>query len=142
MSEASLVTVGVREGGCLCGEIRYRAGGEPIDPHVCSCDHCKRLGGAPMMAWVNFTLAVFAWVAGADWVVREPAWDHTYPTSKRGRCPRCGTQLCALDDDADSIAMTIFSLDRHDDPVLVPRGQSFRPDAVSWLPQIPNGGPA
>jgi len=134
--------VPVRTGGCLCGDIRYRAGGEPIDPHVCSCEHCKRLGGAPMMAWVSFPLASFSWVAGTDGMVRELSWYHTYPTSKRGRCPRCGTQLCALDDGATTIAMTIFSLNDHASPALIPRGQSYRGDAVSWLPQIPNGGPA
>ncbi|WP_444543690.1 GFA family protein [Nocardia takedensis] len=34
----------MREGGCLCGHIRYRAEAEAIWPHLCSCAHCQRLG--------------------------------------------------------------------------------------------------
>ncbi|MGY1982397.1 GFA family protein [Nocardia gipuzkoensis] len=37
-------------GGCLCGNIRFSATGDPDFPHLCSCEHCQRLSGAPVMS--------------------------------------------------------------------------------------------
>ncbi len=36
--------MGMMEGGCLCGEIRYRVGGDCGVTH-CHCIHCRKLGG-------------------------------------------------------------------------------------------------
>ena len=122
----------VRTGGCLCRKIQFEVIGEPDYPHTCSCPHCKALSGAPMMTWVSFNLDGFKWTGPAG----EPSWHYTWPDSKRGFCPSCGSQLCAQDDGADSIALTFFALDDPSD--LVPVNQSFRGDAVGWLPQIPD----
>ncbi|MFE2426975.1 GFA family protein [Streptomyces sp. NPDC059373] len=122
----------VRTGGCLCGQIRFTVTGDPDYPHVCSCTHCKTLSGGPMMAWVSFNLGGFTWTGPGG----EPSWHYTWPVSKRGFCPDCGSQVCAQDDGAESIALTFFALD--DSADLVPVNQSFRDDAVSWLPQISN----
>ncbi|MFE3653335.1 GFA family protein [Streptomyces sp. NPDC059152] len=121
-----------RTGGCLCRKIRFKATGEPDYPHTCSCPHCKALSGGPMMAWVSFPLQGLIWTGEGG----EPSWHYTWPDSKRGFCPTCGTQVCALDEGADDIALTFFTLD--DPSNLIPVNQSFRGDAVSWLPQIPN----
>ncbi|MFD7560230.1 hypothetical protein ACFV9E_37745 [Streptomyces sp. NPDC059835] len=48
----------------------------------------------------------------------------------------CGSQLCALDDGAAGIAVTLSALGNP--PDLVPVGQSFRETAVTWLPQVPD----
>lgn len=122
-----------RTGGCLCGKIRFTADGEPDYPHTCSCPHCQRLSGGPMMSWVSFPLAGFMWTGDGA----EPAWYYTFKgETKRGFCPTCGSQVCALDDDGTSIAITLSALDSADD--LIPVNQSFRDDAVSWLPQVPD----
>ncbi|SEP53736.1 GFA family protein [Amycolatopsis saalfeldensis] len=126
------VDTAARTGGCLCRQLRFRATGEPDYPHTCSCRHCQHLGGGPMMSWVSFPLTGFSWWAGS-----EPSWYYTFEgETKRGFCPNCGTQVCALDDDGDSIAITLSALDSADD--LTPVNQSFRDDAVSWLPQVPD----
>ncbi|MET9887143.1 aldehyde-activating protein [Streptomyces sp. NPDC006430] len=81
-----------------------------------------------MMSWVSFPLDGLAW-SGA-----EPSWHYTWPDSKRGFCPSCGSQICALDDGATSIAVTLSALGNP--PDLVPVNQSFRETAVPWLPQV------
>lgn len=36
----------VREGGCQCGELRYRVEGEPLAVTVCHCTECQRQSGS------------------------------------------------------------------------------------------------
>jgi hypothetical protein len=117
-------------GGCQCGRIRYTATSEPFYPHVCSCDHCKRLSGGPMMAWVGFPLTGFGW----DGEGGEPTWYATVPGAGRGFCGTCGSRVGALDDGSTAMFVTIMSLD--DQRAFTPQNQHFREDAVSWLPQV------
>ena len=35
-----------REGGCLCGAVRYSISGEPLVTAVCHCTHCQKQGGS------------------------------------------------------------------------------------------------
>jgi hypothetical protein len=133
MSDLPDMVTAARTGGCLCGKIRFTAAGEPDYPHTCSCQHCQRLSGGPMMSWVSFPLDEFAWTGDGG----EPSWHYTFEgETKRGFCPTCGSQVCALDDGATSIAITLSALDSADD--LIPVNQSFREDAVAWLPQVPD----
>ncbi len=36
----------VFEGGCTCGELRYRMAGKPMFVHCCHCTWCQRESGA------------------------------------------------------------------------------------------------
>ena len=36
----------VSEGGCSCGNIRYRMTGEPLIVHACHCRQCQRITGS------------------------------------------------------------------------------------------------
>ena len=36
----------IREGGCLCGTVRYRVKGNPVRASVCHCTFCKRRTGS------------------------------------------------------------------------------------------------
>ena len=35
-----------REGGCACGEVRYRLASEPLVVHCCHCLNCQRQTGS------------------------------------------------------------------------------------------------
>lgn len=39
-----------REGGCLCGSVRFRASGEPLRTLVCHCRFCQRMTGSTSYA--------------------------------------------------------------------------------------------
>ena len=117
------------EGGCLCGRIRFRGDAEAGWPHVCSCPHCQRLAGGPLTAWVDFPLAKFEWTGGS-----EPTWYHTFPTTKRGFCPTCGSLVAALDEGSDVMGITMMALDDHS--ALTPVHQSCKETAVPWLPVV------
>src|SRR6266480_8030700 len=36
----------VRDGGCACGEVRYRLTSEPLFTHCCHCLNCQRQTGS------------------------------------------------------------------------------------------------
>ncbi|WP_405177063.1 GFA family protein [Nocardia sp. NBC_01377] len=118
------------EGGCLCGRIRFRADAEADWPHLCSCPHCQRLSGGPVMAWVGFPADSFTWTGEAG----EPRWYNTFATTRRGFCPDCGSTVAAIDDGSADIGVTMMSLDDH--TALTPVHQSFKDNAVPWLPVV------
>ena len=65
-------------GGCLCGEILYRASEAPVWASFCHCGMCRKASGAPVMSFVEFADGVFEWTKGqaekyvsSDGVVRR-----------------------------------------------------------------------
>ena len=79
----------VREGGCLCGAVRYRLAGEPVVTFYCHCRMCQRAAGAPVVAWATVRAAAFAWTGA------EPRRHRSSAKAERFFCVECGTPLAA-----------------------------------------------
>jgi hypothetical protein len=93
-------------GGCLCGAVRYRAGGAPRRTTHCHCQHCRRSSGAPFVTWSEFEAPGFVFVSGT------PASYESRPGVTRQFCAACGTQLTYRNADTPgSIDVTACSLD-------------------------------
>jgi len=75
------------KGGCFCGHVRYEAGGKPFHATICHCSMCRRVAGAPMVAWFSVPRAEFRIVAGT------PTRFASSERAERTFCPRCGTPL-------------------------------------------------
>ena len=79
------------EGGCHCGQVRYRLTGAARRAGLCHCRDCRGTSGAPVVGWAVFGKAQLAHVGALA----------TYESSEHGRrqfCPRCGTGLFYLND--------------------------------------------
>jgi hypothetical protein len=81
----------MREGGCLCGAVRYRTNGGPSRTVVCHCTFCQRCTGSAFAVWPVFS---------RDQVKVEgtlSAYEHRSDESGRWIrlyfCPRCGTTV-------------------------------------------------
>ena len=96
-------------GGCQCGAIRYVLTAEPERVHLCHCRMCQKAVGGPFAASAPVKRSAFAWTRGI------PAAFASSSLAHRDFCARCGTPLTFRYDDADTISVTLGSLDRPQD---------------------------
>jgi len=79
------------EGGCLCGEVRYRLDARPLAVNACHCDDCKKLSGATNLLMLLAAREHFQHVSGGVDKFRKRA------DSGREidivRCANCGVRL-------------------------------------------------
>lgn len=116
----------VREGGCQCGDVRYRVVGAPIWTAFCHCESCRRSVGAPVTAYAGFLKERFAVTRGALTRYRSS------PGVERGFCGRCGTSLTFRSERwAEELHIHLASLD--DPESLPPVRQAFAEERLSWL---------
>lgn len=93
-------------GGCLCGEIRYRARGKASHQSYCHCTICRRAAGAPVVSWLTVAADRFEIIQG------QPARYESSDFAYREFCSRCGTQLTFRDrNKPDRVDITSASLD-------------------------------
>ena len=110
------MTAKLYEGGCLCGGVRYRAEGEPVNERICHCRLCQKAIGAAFNARILFRVEAVA-------IEGPAATVNSSPDLQRGFCPECGTTLFSRRASAGVIGLTTGSLD---DPSL------FRPQMHIW----------
>jgi hypothetical protein len=114
------------EGGCLCGAVRYRAGGEATHGTLCHCNSCRRAAGAPVVAWTTFQPAQFEFTRGT------PARYRSSPPVVRSFCAACGTPLTYQHASfPDEIDVTVASLD--DPSALPPADHTWTSHQLPWL---------
>jgi hypothetical protein len=94
------------EGGCLCGEVRYRATSAPIRGVICHCPMCRKHSGAPALAFVHFAAKDFTWLRV------QPSRYRSSEFAERGFCARCGSTLSMHEEVlADRVLIAVGSLD-------------------------------
>ena len=126
------------EGGCYCGEVRYRAEGEALLKGQCHCRECQYItGGAP-----NFVMGVpeagFGFTRGTPKPFRRS--DLANPVT-REFCPQCGTHL--LTRAAGLPGVVLLKVGTLDDPSVFggPQMAIYTVDKQSFH-HVPEGIPA
>ena len=116
----------VREGGCLCGAVRYKVVGEPLWVAHCHCRSCRKASGAPMQTWIGLRRHQFSYTRGASAVYESS------PGVRRAVCAACGTPLTyEAERIVDEVHVTIGALD---DPATVPPTlHVWWEERLSWL---------
>lgn len=79
------------QGGCACGEVRYRLASEPLIVHCCHCLNCQRQTGSAFV--INLLIeAERVEMLGAEPHVVEAQRDDG-PPQRIYRCPTCEVAL-------------------------------------------------
>jgi len=93
-----------REGGCLCGAVRFRAEGEPLNVRVCHCRNCQKAMGSPFYARAMFPQTALA-------VEGETSRYATSPRVERVFCTKCGTRLFSWRTDGTAAGVALATFD-------------------------------
>jgi len=129
----------VYEGGCLCGDIRFRGSGDPFWVGHCHCERCQKASGAAFLTYIGFRPDSLAWTKGF------PKLYESSPGIQRGFCPTCGSTLCFQRPDKGEISVFAGVLDRPKD--IEPTFHLFCENEAPWLkmrddlPRFPRFGP-
>jgi hypothetical protein len=113
------------EGGCLCGNVRFRVDAAAIDAGYCHCRMCQRNSGAPVVAWATFPAASFSWIAGS------PATYTSSPMARRHFCAKCGSYLVFQSENSTEVSVNTACLD--DPASFPPRMHIFTESRIPWF---------
>lgn len=94
----------MREGGCVCGSVRYRAAGDPINERICHCRRCQRMTGSAFNARALYPESAVTIDGTASRFALSDDLDLGY-------CRRCGTSVVLWRATAGTIAVTAGTLD-------------------------------
>jgi hypothetical protein len=108
-------------GGCVCGNVRFVASGQPNRVGICHCLECRKHHGALFHASAIFP---------EDSVIIEGETRHY---SGRFFCPRCGSSVFARS--GDEVEVNLGSLDAPDQ--FKPTYELWTIRRESWLPPFP-----
>ena len=128
------MTQNVVEGGCLCGDVRYRIDGVPESSGTCQCRTCRKASAAAIVPWMhlqaeNFTL-----------LTAKPVEFKSSSSVIRTFCGRCGTPITYWHESyGPTIDVTTCSLD--DPEKFPPIGHVWTSHKLSWL-HLADGLPA
>lgn len=124
----------MRQGGCLCGSVRYQIEGEPISSGVCHCRTCQKAASAPTLPFLTFHTHTLRFTKG------RPAEFHSTPHVTRGFCGGCGSPLTyRADGEPNRIDVMTCSLDEPE--AFPPNFHVWVGDKLAWE-HIGDGLPA
>lgn len=112
-------------GGCLCGDIRFEAGAEPVEVVLCHCRTCRRSVGAPFVVWADFPADKVRFVAGA------PHVHVSSPGTRRLFCDQCGTSLANTSQHrSEIVSVNVCCLD--DPNAIAPLKHIWAGERLAW----------
>jgi hypothetical protein len=119
----------VRTGGCLCGAVRYEAGGEPLFSLQCHCRDCQRASGAAHVSAVRLPSAEFRITKGTPktYIAKSEAGNDI----SRVFCSDCGTPLYVqVSTRLDMVGLRVTTFD--DPSWFKPDANIFTKSAQPW----------
>ena len=121
------------EGGCFCGQVRYRVVGPPVLSLHCYCGDCLSVSGTDGYAGMMVAEDHFVHVSGET--TPHTRGSKSGRTIERHFCPTCGSNLWG----ATQLGLVSVAAGTLDDPdAFEPTKAVFVSQAPRWA-RIPNG---
>ena len=122
-----------REGGCLCGAVRYVLKAEPQVTAVCHCTHCQRQSGGVFS--VNLVVPEAAYAQTGETKVFQDRGDSGKPVW-RHFCADCGSPIISTIELMPGVVMVkAGTLD--DLAGITPSLEVYTDHAADWMAPIP-----
>jgi hypothetical protein len=126
------------EGGCMCGAVRFKAEGHPINVRVCHCRKCQKATGAPFFARALFDQKALTIEGDTGRYPSSAAVDRVF-------CKICGTRLFAWRKSPAVAGVALAAFD--DRNAFAPTEHIWVAEKIGWvklddgLPQYPGTVP-
>jgi hypothetical protein len=128
----------IREGGCLCGAVRFKTEGEPINVRVCHCRNCQKAMGSPFFARALFSQDALTVEGDSARYASSAATDRVF-------CKTCGTRLFSWRTNGTAAGVALATFD--DRNAFAPTAHIWVKEKIDWvelddgLPQYPERAP-
>ena len=83
----------VHEGGCLCGDVRYKTIAQPMRVTICHCKFCQRFTGSAYLVEPIFRKQDVVFL-GTPAKTYEHRSNSSHKRVTLNFCARCGTTIC------------------------------------------------
>jgi hypothetical protein len=127
----------VFDGGCACGEVRYRLASGPLFVHCCHCLNCQRQTGSAFVVNALIEADRVELLRGAPRRVPVPREEAS--AQEIWRCPTCQVALFSLYSRPDVRFVRVGTLD--DPAALDPDVHIYTRSKLPWV-TLPAGVPA
>jgi hypothetical protein len=128
----------IQEGGCLCGAVRLKAKGEPLNVRVCHCRNCQKAMGSPFFARAQFHPDALTVEGETGRYASSAAVDRVF-------CKSCGMRLFSWRKNGTAVGVALAAFD--DRNAFAPTVQIWVAEKMAWvklddgLPQYPGAIP-
>jgi hypothetical protein len=126
-----------REGGCSCGEIRYRLTSEPMFTHCCHCLNCQRQTGSAFVINLLIEADRVERLGGEPQPFDAPRDDGS--AQRIYRCPRCQVAVYSEYGRPELLFVRGGTLD--EPSAVVPDVHIFTKSKLPWV-TLPESTPA
>jgi hypothetical protein len=113
-----------REGGCLCGAVRFRTEGEPVNVRICHCRNCQKSMGSPFFARALFDQRDLK-------VEGETAYHLSSEALERVFCRKCGTRLFSRRTNGTVVGVALAAFD--DRNAFAPTEHIWLSEKIDWV---------
>jgi hypothetical protein len=121
-------------GGCLCGQLRYEARGEPAYAGYCFCADCRKASGSGFIPFIGVAAAEVSFTGETR---QFSSRSFRGGESVRNFCPACGGLVFGGIVGVDA-QHTLYAGSLDDASVFHPQMAIFNRDRPDWVP-LPEG---
>ncbi len=113
-----------REGGCLCGAVRFKAEGEPLNVRICHCRLCQKAMGSPFFARALFDQGALTVQGDTARYASSEALDRVF-------CKACGTRLFSWRKNVTVAGVALAAFDYRN--AFAPAEHTWVKEKMAWV---------